>query len=160
MLARHTTVELTIGRYPHANLFDLGQAVQRNEALPLDDSCAVQEETTERQKTGTRRIYKPTHKLGSEPLRSVPFDSDKRDGKTENPAKVNVKKNAKTPGKPVSKALSGSGWESNPPNHFSVLSMGLKPRAVTRSAYTPRRGNSMLEVSSSEVNSVCSVENC
>ena len=34
---------------------------------------------------------------------------------------------------------SGSGWESNPPGDFSDATMGLKPRAVTRSAYTPGR---------------------
>ena len=34
-------------------------------------------------------------------------------------------------------ALSGSGWESNPPGNFSDATMGLKPRTVTRSAYTP-----------------------
>ncbi len=35
------------------------------------------------------------------------------------------------------KTKSGSGWESNPPDLFSELSLGLKPRAVTRSANTP-----------------------
>ncbi len=25
----------------------------------------------------------------------------------------------------------GSGWESNPPDHFSAVSLGLKPRAVS-----------------------------
>jgi hypothetical protein len=32
---------------------------------------------------------------------------------------------------------SGSGWESNPPGVFSDATLGLKPRAVTRAAYTP-----------------------
>ncbi len=32
---------------------------------------------------------------------------------------------------------SGSGWESNPPSVFSDATLGLKPRAVTRAAYTP-----------------------
>ncbi len=32
---------------------------------------------------------------------------------------------------------SGSGWESNPPGPFSEATPGLKPGAVTRSAYTP-----------------------
>ena len=32
----------------------------------------------------------------------------------------------------------GSGWESNPPGSFSEATLGLKPRTVTRSAYTPR----------------------
>ena len=35
------------------------------------------------------------------------------------------------------KPASGSGWESNPPGDFSDATLGLKPRAVTRSAYTP-----------------------
>ena len=35
------------------------------------------------------------------------------------------------------KPASGSGWESNPPGDFSDATLGLKPRTVTRSAYTP-----------------------
>ena len=35
------------------------------------------------------------------------------------------------------KPASGCGWESNPPGDFSDATLGLKPRAVTRSAYTP-----------------------
>ena len=34
-LARHSTVELTIGRYTHANITDLGNAVQQMTPLPL-----------------------------------------------------------------------------------------------------------------------------
>ena len=34
-LARHSTVELTIGRYTHTNINDLGSAVQQMTPLPL-----------------------------------------------------------------------------------------------------------------------------
>ena len=34
-LARHTTVDLTLGRYTHANLYDLAGAVNGLPALPL-----------------------------------------------------------------------------------------------------------------------------
>ena len=37
-LARHSTVELTIGRYTHANITDLGNAVQQMTPLPLAGS--------------------------------------------------------------------------------------------------------------------------
>lgn len=37
-LARHSTVELTIGRYTHANINDLGSAVQQMIPLPLTRS--------------------------------------------------------------------------------------------------------------------------
>ena len=37
-LARHSTVELTIGRYTHTNINDLGSAVQQMIRLPLTDS--------------------------------------------------------------------------------------------------------------------------
>ena len=37
-LARHSTVELTIGRYAHANLNDLGSAVRQMSPLPLSTS--------------------------------------------------------------------------------------------------------------------------
>ena len=37
------------------------------------------------------------------------------------------------------KKQNGSGWESNPPGDFSAATTGLKPAAVTRSAYTPNR---------------------
>src|SRR4029079_8954140 len=33
---------------------------------------------------------------------------------------------------------SGSGWESNPPGVFADATPGLKPGAVTRSAYAPK----------------------
>jgi len=36
-LARHTTVELTLGRYTHANLYDLAGAVDGMPRLPIDD---------------------------------------------------------------------------------------------------------------------------
>ena len=36
-LARHSTIELTIGRYTHAGLFDLSAAVNRLPALPMVD---------------------------------------------------------------------------------------------------------------------------
>ena len=39
------------------------------------------------------------------------------------------------------KPASGSGWESNPPGPFSEATLGLKPRTVTRSAYTPEEIN-------------------
>lgn len=35
LLARHSTVELTLGRYTHAGLFDLSAAVARLPALPV-----------------------------------------------------------------------------------------------------------------------------
>ncbi len=37
-LARHSTVELTIGRYTHANLDDLGAAVRQMATLPLSET--------------------------------------------------------------------------------------------------------------------------
>ena len=37
-LARHSTVELTIGRYTHANINDPGNAVQQMTPLPLAGS--------------------------------------------------------------------------------------------------------------------------
>ena len=37
-LARHSTVELTIGRYTHTNINDLGSAVQQMIRLPLTGS--------------------------------------------------------------------------------------------------------------------------
>ena len=37
-LARHSTVELTIGRYTHANLNDLGAAVRQMAPLPLSET--------------------------------------------------------------------------------------------------------------------------
>jgi site-specific recombinase XerD len=35
MLARHSTIELTLGRYTHASLFDLGSAMDALPALPI-----------------------------------------------------------------------------------------------------------------------------
>ncbi len=37
----------------------------------------------------------------------------------------------------------GGGWESNPPGAFADATPGLKPVAVTRAAYTPKRGSIM-----------------
>lgn len=50
-LARHSTVELTLGRYTHANLHDLNAAV---EALsPLQQSADIQDRPVSLQATGT-----------------------------------------------------------------------------------------------------------
>jgi len=39
LLARHSTVELTLGRYTHAGLFDLAAAVDRLPRLPVDPAA-------------------------------------------------------------------------------------------------------------------------
>ena len=53
-LARHSSVELTIGRYTHANLFDLGAAVDRLPVLPIgSDSPDEPTATTSLRATGT-----------------------------------------------------------------------------------------------------------
>ena len=51
-LARHSTVELTIGRYTHAGLFDLSAAVNKLPALPMVDPTPQNERQT-LQATGT-----------------------------------------------------------------------------------------------------------
>ena len=51
MLARHSTVELTLGRYTHAGLFDLSSAVNALPPLPLAD--APQNELAFMRATGT-----------------------------------------------------------------------------------------------------------
>lgn len=53
MLARHSTVELTLGRYTHAGLFDLSAAIDRLPALPIDLEKRIQ---TPARKTGTDAI--------------------------------------------------------------------------------------------------------
>ncbi len=41
MLARHSTIELTLGRYAHASLLDLGSAVDGLPALPMETGAKV-----------------------------------------------------------------------------------------------------------------------
>jgi len=57
-LARHTSVELTLGRYTHANLFDLAGAVDAMPPLPIDkdDSNGDQTEAVALRATGTDSV--------------------------------------------------------------------------------------------------------
>ena len=57
-LARHTTVELTLGRYTHASLYDLAGAVDGMPPLPIDKHTSNDDQTAAVQlrATGTDRI--------------------------------------------------------------------------------------------------------
>ena len=157
LLARHTTVELTLGRYTHASLFDLASAVGGLPPLPVGESSDGSEGQILRA-TGTDdsvQIQESPHVV--EHLVEHPADSD--DGRLmtiEFPKDID----GDTDGQPSNAAnplfsrgsaddcgslttdenTNGSGWESNPPSLFSEASPGLKPGAVTRSAYTPSLG--------------------
>jgi len=161
-LARHTTVELTLGRYTHANLYDLASAVEAMPSIPT--SNGGEHESQSLRATGTDDLGVTRHGK-DEPEPSFPRacareanvlpeclpESDASEGiilqlgavkdvsgdaKSDDCAE---QKNAlKTGSKPCSQGTSGSGWESNPPGPFSEATLGLKPRTVTRSAYTPR----------------------
>lgn len=54
-LARHTTVELTIGRYTHAGLNDLSAAVNKLPALPMVESRSI---------SVARLVARPAEKTG------------------------------------------------------------------------------------------------
>ena len=58
MLARHSTVELTLGRYTHAGLFDLSSAVNALPPLPIKD--APQTEPAVLRATGTDDVCGPS----------------------------------------------------------------------------------------------------
>jgi len=149
-LARHTSVELTIGRYTHASLYDLASAVDGLPALPLAGSGA-EPETEELKATGTDSADAILGNVLPLRLPAQPaFGCDSVQssavmGRHDDTEKTEVLEEAvgETPRKNQENMdvshQSGSGRESNPPGDFSAATLGLKPRAVTRSAYTPGR---------------------
>ncbi len=145
-LARHTTVELTLGKYTHANLYDLASAV---DGLPPLPTGSTNDETArELQATGTDAADSlpasvlpsglPEKGAQQRPFVQLSAASNQPD-LTKSGRVSDSKKAEKTRTKQVFPAKNGSGWESNPPGSFSEATLGLKPRTVTRSAYTPRR---------------------
>ena len=104
-LARHSTVELTIGRYTHANLFDLGQAVDGMQPLALGNPDDDQTENVEHRSTGTddvgtlqKKTHKPTHKPDSEQCLSVPFSSNCDADQADEMRSESAQKNAQNTG--------------------------------------------------------------
>ncbi len=64
-LARHTTVELTIGRYTHANLYDLAAAVDGlPPLLPVPESDRPEADSVALRATGTTDARKPSNVVG------------------------------------------------------------------------------------------------
>ncbi len=64
-LARHTTVELTIGRYTHANLYDLAAAVAGlPPLLPVPESDRPEADSVALRATGTTDARKPSNVVG------------------------------------------------------------------------------------------------
>ena len=149
-LARHTTVELTIGRYTHANLFDLSAAVDRLPPLPLGDS--PNKSAAELRATGTDgvqardgqsvvgrmvgRMVGQTADSDCVPLKTIesgdgPEGRSNADSATDERAcKTRVSEADCAPLR-RDEIESGSGKESNLPDDFSAVTLGLKPRAVT-----------------------------
>ncbi len=156
-LARHTTVELTLGRYTHANLFDLSAAVDQLPPLPIGNSPAestravLRATGTDNVQAGGRqsvvgrlvgRLVGQTADSDCVPLKTIE-SGDGAEGRSDagaaddkSPSKTRAFEADCAPLR-RDETASGSGWESNPPDHFSAVSLGLKPRAVTRSANTP-----------------------
>jgi integrase len=187
-LARHTTVELTLGRYTHANLYDLTSAVEQLPALPLsgDDDTQTGKNHQVLQATGTddvqitssspdtpKRISphacareesvlplclpeKGTFEVNSVHLSAVQAGDDDS-APTLTPR---IEKPQKNSANTAISGSSGSGWESNPPGNFSDATMGLKPRTVTRSAYTPGEGSPIVWSLSCQVNQATHVLLC
>ena len=136
-LARHTTVELTLGKYTHANLYDLASAV---DGLPPLPTGSTNDETSgELQATGTNAADKlPANVLPSGlpekgapqlPFVQLSATNNQPDSSNSKDTRHN-KKTEKTRTKQAFPAANGSGWESNPPGDFSAATLGLKPRAV------------------------------
>ncbi len=144
-LARHTTVQLTLGRYTHANLFDLQSAV--NMLPPISTTSSHESEVVTLQATGTDDIGQSVLQFvlppglperDAKPFSLVHFPASSEEGfngtdSTTLPCEI-IEKTRQSPSFPDQ---SGSGWESNPPGVFSDATLGLKPRAVTRAANTP-----------------------
>ena len=116
-LARHSTVELTIGRYTHAGLFDLSAAVNKLPALPMVDP-RPQDERQLFQATGTndnrsvlvaRMVARATEKTGLA-LMTADESGD---------AETGCDRNAKRPEnqgvcEPLRTADERRGWDLNP----------------------------------------------
>ena len=116
-LARHSTVELTIGRYTHAGLFDLSAAVNKLPALPMVDP-RPQDERQLLQATGTndnrpvlvaRMVARATEKTGLA-LMTADESGD---------AETGCDRNAKRPEnqgvcEPLMTADERRGWDLNP----------------------------------------------
>ena len=143
-LARHTTVELTLGRYTHANLYDLAAAVNGLPPLPgitspLEGQAEIHRATgTDDVEVGNNVLPLCLPKRSASDCNSVHLGAVV--GDNDSSVMDQSRRNKKAPNdreKPAVEASSGSGWESNPPGDFSAATLGLKPRAVTRSAYTP-----------------------
>ena len=151
-LARHTTVELTLGRYTHANLLDLASAVDGMPPVP------VATDRTEAQQVPLTATGAESTQSGDQNMVAglvADFGDNHCDSVSSietRPAPENTDNHHRSPpnDSPQLPAVagscgslrhddkeSGSGWESNPPGDFSDATLGLKPRAVTRSAYTP-----------------------
>jgi integrase len=156
-LARHTTVELTIGRYTHADLTDLAFAVNGMTPLPVGTEQVKEQHepprpvaadngpslyTIESRRPSTGPLLARAIDASCHPL--MPADDFQR-----NPTKPfcrqptsRLPSGTHVPDSSCGRLRSherksGSGWESNPPGLFSEATPGLKPGAVTRSAYTP-----------------------
>lgn len=79
-LARHTTIQLTLGRYTHANLFDLKSAVDM--LLPLSSPSTSEREATSNREAMTSLPIRNSHDFPEElseiPAKTNPISGDSR----------------------------------------------------------------------------------
>ena len=142
-LARHSTITLTMDHYTHIGLHDLSAALESLPGLPTTESQAIRATGTEGVKNVVAGLVAGFGDNHCDSVRSIETrpTSKNTDDRHRSPLKDSPQLPA-VAGSCVSlrpdEKESGSGWESNPPGDFSDATLGLKPRAVTRSAYTPR----------------------
>ncbi len=137
-LARHSTVELTIGRYTHAGLFDLSAAVNKLPALPMVDQTPL-DELQPLHATGTndqdslppirhsvlvaRMVARADEKTGFRVMTADESDADK----------VPFDRNAKRPEnqgvcEPLMTADERRGWDLNPRGTYAPA--GFQDRCI------------------------------
>ena len=140
MLARHSTITLTMDRYTHTLWDDLGEAIERLPDVSFSDRDAARATGTDGRIADDDRLALCLARKGTEPSNSVRQDAVSEETNAEGAPN---QESAPSSGKSdeTSEKNGGSAWESNPPAvrpaHGTTV---LKTAATTRCARTSALG--------------------